>query len=217
MEKKAIIFDIDNTLVDRRGAFLHFCDYLMERYGAEYPYECTKEELLKKMIEIDADGYGGIHNFIPKLSNVWKLPHTIEEFVEERNTLFSKLTIPYPETMEVLKTLKGRYQLGVITNGFSEVQRDKIKMAGIEDYFEDIIVSGEQEFAKPDPRIFLLSCEHLGVSPEEAIYVGDYYPNDVVGAVAAKIMPIWINDDPNEHTEYQGIRVNRLKDILDYL
>lgn len=215
--KKAIIFDVDNTLINRKEAFLKLCDYLIDKYAKDYPYEVTKEELMKTLIEIDANGYGGIHTFIPKLNRIWKLPHTVEEFVKERNGIFSKLTVPFPETKQVLARLKEKYRLGIITNGFSEVQRDKIKMAGIESYFDDIIVSGEEEFAKPDPRIFLLSCRHLGVASEEAVYVGDYYPNDVVGAIRAKIMPIWISDDPDEHKEYQGIRVNKLIEILEFL
>lgn len=216
-KKKAVIFDIDNTLVDRREAFLRLCDYLIDTYGNDYPYDCTKEELIEHLIKIDANGYGGIENVVPKLSSVWKLPHTIDDFIKERNKVFGKLTVPYPETVEVLEALKGRYRLGVITNGFSGVQREKIVSIGIESYFDDIIVSGEEEFEKPDSRIFALSCEHLGVDPEEAVYIGDYYPNDIAGAIGAGITPIWICDDYAEHPEYDGIRVKRVKDILDYL
>lgn len=214
---KAVIFDIDGTLINRREAFLRFCNYLIDKYAKDYPYQGTREELLDKLVEIDANGYGGIRNVIPKLGQMWKLPHTVEEFIVERNEVFGKMSIPFPEMFEVLDTLKSRYKLGVITNGYSNVQRDKITTAGIENYFEDIIVSGEEEFEKPDPRIFNKSLKNLGVNAEEAIYVGDYYPNDIVGAISAKIKPIWISDDPDEHKEFDGIRVTRLKDILEYL
>lgn len=208
---------MDNTLIDRRKAFLKLCDYLIETYGEEYPYEVSREELIEYMIEIDADGYGGLQNVIPKLSKIWKLPHSVEEFIEERNNIFGKLTKRYPETLEVLEELKKTYKLGMITNGYSAVQREKIATVQIGHYFDDIIVSGEEEFEKPDPRIFLKACENLGVKPEEAVYVGDYYPNDVVGAVSANLTPIWITQDPDEHPQYQGIKVTRLKDILNYL
>ena len=214
---KAVIFDIDETLINRKEAFLKMCDYLVDTYAKEYPYEGTKEELIDYMVEIDAIGYGGIENMIPKLSKIWKLPHSVEEFIKERNEIFGKLSVPFPEMFEVLDALKGRYKLGVITNGYSLVQRDKINTVGIEHYFDDIIVSGEEKFQKPDPRIFYLSCERLGVKPEEAVFVGDYYPNDIAGALSANIRPIWINDNPDEHKEYEGIRVSRVKDILEYL
>lgn len=216
-EKKAVIFDIDNTLLDRRDAFRKLCNYFIDKYGDEYPYQGKREDIIKFMVEIDADGYGGIENIIPKLQKVWKLPLSVEDFIKERNMVFGKMTAPYPESFEVLGTLKKSYKLGVITNGYTTVQKEKLRTIGVTDYFDDIIVSEEAELEKPDPRIFKLSCEHLGVKPEEAVYVGDYYPNDIAGAISANIMPIWICEEPDEHKEYQGIRVARLKDILGYL
>lgn len=214
---KAVIFDVDGTLINRREAFLRFCNYLIDKYSPLYPYQGTKEALIDYMIMIDANGYGGIHNFIPLLHKVWTIPLTIEDFIEERNAIFGGLSVPFDEMFEVLDYVRQRYKLGVITNGFSFVQREKIKTVGIEHYFDDIIVSGEEPYAKPDPQIFLLSCRNLGIKPEEAVFVGDYYPNDIAGALEAKIKPIWIADDPEEHKEYQGIRISRLKEIMEYL
>jgi putative hydrolase of the HAD superfamily len=216
IKKKAIIFDVDETLVDRKDSFIRFCNYLLDRYGKDYPYDGTREALIDYMVGIDENGYGGLENFIPRLSKLWKLPLTIEEFMIERNEVFGKMTTPYPELYEVLEALKGKYKLGIITNGYSSVQRDKIHSVHIADYFDDIIVSGEHGFAKPDSRIFELSLKRLGVTPEEAVYIGDYYPNDIAGAIGANIQPIWICEDPEEQKEYDGIRINRLKDILNY-
>ena len=216
-KKKAIIFDVDGTLVDRKAAFSRFCNYLIDQYGEGYPYEGTKEALIDYMVEIDENGYGGLETFVPRLSKLWKLPHSVEEFVRERNEVFGKMTAPYSELYEVLEALKGRYKLGIITNGYSTVQRQKIHSVGIANYFDDIVVSGEQDYAKPDSRIFVLSCNNLGVTPTEAVYIGDYYPNDIAGALGSNIMPIWINEDPKEHPEYDGIRVKRLMEILKFL
>ena len=216
-KKTAIIFDVDNTLIDRRKAFYDFCEHFIELYEEQYPYEGEKEALIQYMVEIDEDGYSGLNKFITRLKEVWKLPHTVESFIRERNEIFGSLTVPFEETHEVLSALKGKYKLGIITNGYSSVQREKVRMAGIADYFQDIIVSGEEEFEKPDDRIFRLSCSNLGVTSEEAVYVGDYYPNDIAGALNAGITPLWVNADPEERKEYNGIRVSRLKEILDYL
>jgi putative hydrolase of the HAD superfamily len=214
---KAIIFDVDETLVDRKKAFLCFCEYLIDTYAKEYPFQGTAEELITYMVEIDENGYAGLKKFLTNLKKRWQLPHSLERFITERNDVFGKMAIPYPEMFEVLEILKGKYKLGIITNGYSQVQRDKIEQVKIAHYFDDIIVSGEVEFEKPDSRIFKLACDNLGVSNKEAVFIGDYYPNDIAGAIGAKIMPIWINNNPNEHPEYMGIRVQRLKDILSYL
>lgn len=214
---KAVIFDVDETLVDRNAALILLFEYFIDKYAGKYPYEGSREELIKYMIEIDENGYSGLEKFFRNLQKRWKLPLTVEEFIKERNDIFGGLSVPFPEMFEVLDCLKGKYKLGIITNGYSSVQREKIRKVNIAEYFDDIIVSGEQPFAKPDPGIFQLSCKNLGVKPEEAIFVGDYYPNDIAGAMNAKIKPIWISNNPDEHKEYPGIRVKRLKDILDYL
>lgn len=218
MEKiKAIIFDVDGTLVDRKIAMVKLCEYFIHKYAKSYPYQGTENELIDYMICIDGNGYAGIENFIPKLKKLWKLPLTTEEFIVERNKVFGRLSVPMPELYEVLDYLKKRYKLGIITNGYSYVQREKLEVVGIQNYFEDIVVSGEEDFAKPDPRIFQLSCRHLGVKPEEAVFVGDYYPNDIAGAISAKIKPIWISEDPDEQKDYTGIRITRLKEIMQLL
>jgi putative hydrolase of the HAD superfamily len=155
---KAVIFDIDETLVNRKAAFLSLCNYFIDKYSTVYPYEVNKEDLINYMIEIDANGYGGLENFITRLNKVWKLPLTVQEFIDERNTMFGRFTVPFHEAFEVLEYMKARYRLGVITNGYSAVQREKIRVAGLEGYFDDIIVSDETGTAKPDPSIFRLSC-----------------------------------------------------------
>jgi putative hydrolase of the HAD superfamily len=213
---KAIIFDVDETLVDRRKAFICFCRYMIDTYAKEYPFQGTEDELISYMVDIDENGYSGLKKFYTELLERWQLPLSLESFILERNEVFGKMAIPYPELYEVLDTLKGRYRLGIITNGYSRVQRDKIETVKIADYFDTILVSGELEFEKPDCRIFELACRRLGVSKEEAVYVGDYYPNDIAGAIGAQIKPIWISRNPNEHPEYTGIRITGLKEILDY-
>lgn len=215
---KAIVFDLDETLIDRRKAFLKFCDYFIDTYGEQYPYQGTRENLIQAMVEIDANGYGGLENMLPRLEKRWKLPMSTEEFIRDRNQIFGKLSVPKPYLTEILEKLRTKYKLGMITNGFSSVQREKIATVGIENYFDDIIVSGEHPFAKPDPRIFQLSCSRLMVEPDEMIYVGDYYPNDIVGALSAKIKPIWITEETEElKYQFDGIKISKLIDLLEVL
>lgn len=214
---RVVVFDIDETLIDRKEAFLKYCDYMIDKYGKTHPYQGSKEALIQRMIEVDGNGYGGLKNFIPNIKDIWPLPLTVEEFIRERNEVFGDFSVIKADTIMVLEHLKEKYKLGVITNGYGHVQRKKIEKVGITHYFDDIIVSGETTYAKPDKEIFLLSSEHLGVSTEEMVYIGDYYPNDIVGALGANIRPIWITENTEGHDTEGVIVVKELKEILKFL
>ncbi|MDE2843101.1 MAG: HAD family hydrolase [Chloroflexota bacterium] len=84
-------------------------------------------------------------------------------------------------------------RLGLITNGDSRGQRSKVVKAGLEPYFESILIAGEFGVAKPDPRIFRQTLENLRVSPGQAWMVGDNLYADVGGAQALGIYGIWID------------------------
>jgi HAD superfamily hydrolase (TIGR01509 family) len=76
--------------------------------------------------------------------------------------------------------------LGVVSNSEGRVAQ-ALEAAGLEEYFDVVIDSGILGIEKPDPRIFQAALEALGVGPEEALYVGDLYEVDVVGARSAGI------------------------------
>jgi len=83
--------------------------------------------------------------------------------------------------------------LALITNGPSDLQREKIDVLGIEHRFSSIVVSGEIGFAKPDPRPFLVALRALSVAPADAWHVGDNLAMDVAGANATGVSSVWLN------------------------
>jgi putative hydrolase of the HAD superfamily len=76
--------------------------------------------------------------------------------------------------------------LGVVSNSEGRVE-DALQAAGLRDYFDVVVDSGRIGIEKPDPRIFQAALHALGVRPEEAVYIGDLYEVDVVGAQSAGI------------------------------
>ena len=112
------------------------------------------------------------------------------------STIYTAIRIPsirlFDGTRELLSELKARYRLGLLTNGPAEMQREKINALKLEDLFEAIVVSGEVGIYKPDARVFQHLLEKLQVSPQRALYVGDSYEMDVVGAKEAGMWMAWI-------------------------
>jgi HAD superfamily hydrolase (TIGR01549 family) len=77
-------------------------------------------------------------------------------------------------------------KLGVVSNSDGRVE-EALDAAGLRTYFDVVVDSGVAGVEKPDPAIFLAALDALGVRPAEALYVGDLYEVDVIGANAAGI------------------------------
>jgi putative hydrolase of the HAD superfamily len=81
----------------------------------------------------------------------------------------------------------------VVTNGASDTQREKLRVLGLIDRFDALIVSADTAVAKPDPAIFERALSEVGVSASAAVHVGDSLRSDVGGARSAGVGAIWLN------------------------
>lgn len=93
----------------------------------------------------------------------------IEELLEESNTV------------TFLQRLRKRYNLGVITNGPTNAQWEKLRKLSLERFFDIVIVSGDSPFEKPQAEIFKEACACLRVDPSTCIMVGDSLQTDIEG------------------------------------
>ena len=115
------------------------------------------------------------------------------------NEICQKFIADYAAQMQllpnVLETLSyfSQQQKAIITNSPSDVQRAAIKAVNLEPYFQTIVVSGDSDvcIAKPDPRIFQIACERLGVAPHETLMIGDRLELDVEGGISAGLQVIY--------------------------
>ena len=82
--------------------------------------------------------------------------------------------------------------------------------------FEFVIDSGEVGVEKPDPRIFQIALERMGVSAADALYVGDLYEVDVVGARAAGLDVVLL-DPSGEHSGRDVKTVRSVAELADGL
>lgn len=109
-------------------------------------------------------------------------------FVAERLRVLE----PIPGALEAVAELRRRgVRLALVTNGSAVDQRAKIGRHAVDGRFDAVLVEGEVGFGKPDPRIFRMALERLGVSAADAWMVGDDVPWDIAGAQAAGIYAVW--------------------------
>jgi phosphoserine phosphatase len=116
----------------------------------------------------------------------------------------------FADAAPALDALKADHALGLVTNGASCWQREKLAASGLADRFEVIVVSGDLETAKPDPAVYAHALRALGAQPADAVMVGDSLRNDVEGPIAAGLRGIWLNRDgrprPDGHDDLVEIR-----------
>ncbi len=99
----------------------------------------------------------------------------------------------YPDVLPAFARLRRRgLRLGVISNWDNRLT-GLMDGLGLASELETIVSSAEVGLHKPDPRIFELACERLGVDPHEAAHVGDHHYADIVGAQAIGMLPVLID------------------------
>lgn len=118
-----------------------------------------------------------------------------------------------PSTPAVLNALRNRgLTLGVISNADGRM-RAILQKCGIAQLFDTLIDSHDVGVEKPDPRIFALALERLQVRPDQALYVGDIYGIDVVGAERAGLSAVLL--DPLGG--YNGVPCRKIRHLRELL
>lgn len=97
------------------------------------------------------------------------------------------------DIVTMLHQLKEKYLLGLITNGPSNAQWEKVHKLSLKEYFDVILVSGDLPWEKPEAEIFQKACEYLNVKPHTCIMVGDKLETDILGGIEADLGgTVWI-------------------------
>ena len=208
---KAVLFDLDGTLLNRDQSVELFINQQYERLYALLSY-IPKEQYVSRFIELDNRGYVWKDKVYQQLISEFNIPSvTWEELLQDYIDNFKYHCVGFPYLREMLEELKNnKIALGMITNGYGQFQMDNIKALDIEKYFDVILVSEWEGIKKPNPQIFMNALEKLNVEPSESVFIGDHPENDVKGAQNVGMKGIWKKD--NQWTDIEADAI-----IDDYL
>ncbi|KQL42083.1 L-2-haloalkanoic acid dehalogenase [Bacillus sp. FJAT-25509] len=192
---KAVIFDLDGTLLDRDRSLKLFIKTQYKKYFRELKH-IPEKHYIERFIELDNKGYVWKDKVYQQLLQEFSISSlTWEQLLEDYINSFQYSCIPFQNMEYVLKELKNRgIRLGMITNGFTKLQSLNLKALGIHNYIDTILISEQEGIKKPHAEIFLRALEKLGVNPEESLYVGDHPENDVIGAQNVGMNAVWKKD-----------------------
>jgi putative hydrolase of the HAD superfamily len=194
-ELRAVLFDAGNTLV--------FLDYarLAEGVGSALGLNLTAEGLSRHVPAatraMEQAAGTDQHRAAAYLEALFLLGGVPRERLSEvrdclgrmhrERHLWSNVVERSAESLQRLRAAGLR--LGVVSNSDGRVEQ-ALEAAGLRGYFDVVIDSALVGVEKPDPRIFHAALDALGVSPEEALYVGDLYEVDIIGARAAGMQAV---------------------------
>lgn len=217
MTKPAFIFDLDDTLYDQSDVFKRMY-YRFINEKLERSSELLIGEQQLKAIFMKSRHYAE-QNFAKIIADPTqrfyydslRLRLAFLDFgysfsVDETNRMDclykeeQKKLKPQPTMIKLIQKLqkKGHF-VGVISNGYSKQQREKIKQLNLEEYVskEKMLISQDTEWAKPERELFDYYIENHELNREKTYYIGDSYGNDLIGSWNAEITPVWLNKYQN--------------------
>ncbi|MCU4769300.1 HAD family hydrolase [Bacillus toyonensis] len=214
---RAVLFDLDGTLLDRRQSLEQFIRDQCNRF-AFHLINIEKFEYCSRFLELDNNGYtwkDKVYSTLLCEYNITTL--TPEQLLHDYITNFRHHCIPFPNMHELLQQLKQRnIKIGIITNGFTEFQMSNLQALNIHTYTNTILVSEAEGIKKPHPEIFKRALQKLNVKAEECLYVGDHPENDALGSEQVGILGVWKRDLFWGDFEHSRV-IDDLLDVLSFL
>ena len=192
---QAVIFDFGGTL-DANG--IHWRDRFFRLIADEFPFitweaferadrDSIEQFISKKPVHLSLRA--SAHEIV---SGIVKNLEINQEIVNPIVLSFCRDTsFALEQNRKWLTTLVDQFQLGVISNNFGNTRGwcDEYDLSPLLDVVIDSTVVG---ISKPDPRIFQIALSALEVPPEKAIYVGDTFLDDIVGAKRTGMFSAWL-------------------------
>ncbi|HHY2676684.1 HAD family hydrolase [Bacillus toyonensis] len=214
---RAVLFDLDGTLLDRRQSLEQFIRDQYNRF-AFHLINIEKFEYCSRFLELDNNGYtwkDKVYSTLLCEYNITTL--TPEQLLHDYITNFRHHCIPFPNMHELLQQLKQlNIKIGIITNGFTEFQMSNLQALNIHTYTNTILVSEAEGIKKPHPEIFKRALQKLNVKAEECLYVGDHPENDALGSEQVGILGVWKRDLFWGDFEHSRV-IDDLLDVLSFL
>ena len=191
---QAILFDLDETLIDRTQSIGQYAARFRQDFAAHLP-PMTAPTIAAAILTADERGYrprealfGDLVQHLP-----WRTTPEVTRLRTHWETWFPVSSVAREGLVETLTALQTQgIRLGVVTNGDVQRQQPKIAHLQIRPYLSTVVVSEAVQIQKPDPRIFARALTEVGCQASQAWFVGDHPINDIRGAAAVGLRPIWL-------------------------
>jgi HAD superfamily hydrolase (TIGR01662 family) len=211
--KKVIFFDMNQTLINPQQALRDSFIETLQDYTARWEQDeasSTPEHILQTYLDQWQKQKRAKSNATLSLEQIRRkclahafqpLPFAINDsfiriFWQQTRARQEKSPRLFPQIRETLELLAAKpYRLAIISNGSKTKLEQQIKVLHLQSLFptEHLFSSQKAEIRKPNPYLFKQAVQTMGISPSQAVMVGDSWKNDITGAASAGMDAIWLH------------------------
>ena len=223
MRYKAVLFDVDDTLLDFQTGNRNAVNQLMDELGYFDPdrYDQYEAINLKCWQALEAglltQNQLKLARFV-RFFDRYPVPGDPRRAAERFVELLGQQSILLPHALETVARVAERLPVAIVTNGNTAIQRSRMALSPLKDHVTEVVISEEVGVSKPRPGIFEIALDRLGVKAGEALMVGDGVNSDIRGANNAFIDACWYNPEGKTlpegvHAEYEITDIRQCVDI----
>ena len=217
-----ILFDLDDTIFDHKHSrlcglmalqnlFPHLESVPLKNLEAEHErfLSANYDAILAGKISIDDARVERIKNLLGTFGIQASKPF-LQQADAIYRTVYYENRQPIPGVIQLMESLKSNIQLGLVTNGLSTLQQEKIDICNVRHLLEFIFISEEIGYKKPEKEFFEYILSQTKSTPEQTILVGDLWDLDIMGGFGAGMRTVWLNryerkcPDPSITIEIHG-------------
>ncbi|MGW4027705.1 HAD family hydrolase [Streptomyces sp. NPDC004838] len=202
MPIRAVLWDVDDTIFDYRGADLDGMRRHLRTEGLDGGFD-SADQALARWQEITAehwarfsagetDWMGQRRDRVRTFTGLPLGDAEADAWFDRYIVHFEAVWTLFPDTVPALDVL-AEYRHAVLSNSTLAIQERKLTALGVRDRFEAVVCAADLGVAKPAAEAFHTACEAIGLPPEEVAYVGDQPDIDARGAVEAGLTGIWLD------------------------
>ena len=200
-DDRVVFFDVDDTLLDT-STFAETARKAAIELMVDNGLPLDKDEaygVLKTIIRQKGSNYGKHFNILTEVVLGHEDPMLVALGMITYHNVKIALLRPFAETIDTLIYLKCQgYRLGVISNGITIKQWEKLVRLNVYSFFDEVITSEEVGAKKPDKLIYDVALRKMNGDPEKSIMIGNKFKEDALGAVNAGMSAILVNSDVTE-------------------
>jgi HAD superfamily hydrolase (TIGR01549 family) len=202
---RAVLFDLDDTLFDHRGCardaltavqhsqpcFQSMAFDALERAHADFLEELHAEVMLGR-VPIDVARIERFRRLLES-AGVRDQGETAGELATLYREAYRSRRRAVAGAAALMSAVKRHARIAIVSNNVLDEQQEKLAVCRLEQFVDELVVSGEVGVSKPDPVIFQTAMHRLAVTAKETVMVGDSWIADVEGALAVGVRAIWFN------------------------